>query len=498
MHPDFNRIQLFMLRETQYILRQVNIVLDLLVGVAAFFVAHLIRQGLMMYVAPDLIKPATLATHLWLLPVLPVLLVAALAWNGYYGGQQVRARARDLARVIAMACFEATVGLMALMVVIRQVNTSLAMIVIVPVVAFGLMELKTGLLRRVLIGLRRHGVNDRRVILVGSGEPLRHFADLISRHPIWGLQIEAIITDRAGLQGEAFSAEAAGALGLEWPVLADLTRAPEVLWRTPVDEVIFLPDATPLTHLRPLMEICEEMGVRTHLPLNFFHGQIARPVIDHFDDIPVLSYWATRDIGPALLFKYAFDRVAGLILLAACSPIMLATALAIRLTSRRGEPIFFGQRRCGLNGRLFTCLKFRSMSVDAEARREGLDDVNEQEGPVFKIQDDPRVTRLGRWLRKFSIDELPQLWNVVRGDMSLVGPRPPLPGEVEQYDRWQRRRLSMKPGITCLWQVSGRNQLPFETWMKMDLEYIDNWSLFLDFKILLRTVYVVLTGYGAM
>ena len=487
-----------MLRERQYILRQVNIAADLLVGVASFFVAHGIRQGLMMYVAPDLIKPATLSTHLWLLPVLPVLLVAALAWNGYYGWRQVRARARDLARVIAVACLEATVGLMAVMVVVRQANTSLAMIVIIPLVAFGLMELKTALLRRALIALRRYGGNDRRVILVGSGEPLSQFAGLISRHPVWGLRIEGIVTDRPELQGEAFSGEAAAALGLDWPVLADLTRAPDLLWRTPVDEVIFLPDATPLSQLRPLMEICEEMGVRTHLPLNFFHGRIARPVIDRFDDIPVLSYWATRDIGPALLFKYAFDRVAGLALLALTSPLMLAAAVAIRLSSRRGEPVLFRQTRCGLNGRLFTCLKFRSMAVDAETRREGLEDVNEQEGPVFKIHDDPRVTRLGRWLRKFSIDELPQLWNVVRGDMSLVGPRPPLPAEVAKYDRWQRRRLSMKPGITCLWQVSGRNQLPFETWMKMDLEYIDNWSLLLDFKILLRTVYVVLTGYGAM
>jgi lipopolysaccharide/colanic/teichoic acid biosynthesis glycosyltransferase len=138
------------------------------------------------------------------------------------------------------------------------------------------------------------------------------------------------------------------------------------------------------------------------------------------------------------------------------------------------------------------------MRVNADSELERLRDKNEMEGPVFKIKEDPRITRLGRILRKTSIDEFPQIWNVLRGDMSLVGPRPPIPAEVAKYDRWQRRRLSMKPGITCLWQVNGRNRLPFDTWMKLDLEYIDNWSLVLDFRILCKTVYVVATGYGAM
>ena len=159
--------------------------------------------------------------------------------------------------------------------------------------------------------------------------------------------------------------------------------------------------------------------------------------------------------------------------------------------------MLFRQTRCGLNGRRFTLYKFRTMVADAEWRRQELLHLNEMDGPVFKVRNDPRVTRLGRLLRKFSLDELPQLWNVLRGDMSLVGPRPPIPEEVDQYERWQRRRLSMKPGLTCLWQVNGRNAVDFESWMELDLEYIDSWSLSLDLKILLKTIPVVLSGKGA-
>ena len=159
--------------------------------------------------------------------------------------------------------------------------------------------------------------------------------------------------------------------------------------------------------------------------------------------------------------------------------------------------MFFRQRRVGLNGRTFVLYKFRSMSRDAEGRRGELESLNEMSGPVFKMQRDPRVTPIGRFMRRLSFDEVPQLWNVLRGDMSLVGPRPPLPDEVRKYVRWQRRRLSMKPGLTCLWQVSGRNRIDFDDWMRMDLSYIDNWSLKLDFEILLRTLPAVISARGA-
>jgi lipopolysaccharide/colanic/teichoic acid biosynthesis glycosyltransferase len=175
--------------------------------------------------------------------------------------------------------------------------------------------------------------------------------------------------------------------------------------------------------------------------------------------------------------------------------VLLILALAIRLTSR--GPILYRQTRCGLGGRKFTLYKFRSMREGAESQRRDLLALNELDGPAFKIRDDPRCTPVGRWMRRFSLDELPQLVNIIKGDMSFVGPRPPLQEEVAHYERWQRRRLRMQPGLTCLWALEGRNQLSFRRWMELDLEYIDNWSPALDWKILLKTIPVVLLGRGA-
>jgi len=239
----------------------------------------------------------------------------------------------------------------------------------------------------------------------------------------------------------------------------------------------------------------QEQGIRTRFALNVFPHTRAKVDLEELDGVPLLTFSTSPNRPVQLFVKRAFDVGLAMLLLLIGLPLVGLVALAIKVSM--GGAVLFRQTRCGLNGRSFTLYKFRTMVEDAEERQRELLHLNEMDGPVFKLRFDPRVTAVGRFLRKFSLDEIPQLWNVLRGDMSLVGPRPPIPEEVAQYQRWQRRRLAMKPGLTCLWQISGRNDLDFDRWMQLDLEYIDNWSPVLDFKILLRTIPVVLSGRGA-
>ena len=261
-----------------------------------------------------------------------------------------------------------------------------------------------------------------------------------------------------------------------------------------VDEVIFAVDWQRMRELEPVFESCEEEGVKVRLVVNFFPNMVSQVSLDRLSDLPLLTFVTTPDNDYLLFVKRTFDVVVSLVMATLFAPPSLVVILAIRLTSQ--GPILFRQQRCGLNGRVFTLYKFRSMYEDAARRREEVAALNEMDGPVFKIANDPRITPVGRFLRKFSIDEWPQLINILKGDMSLVGPRPPLPEEVEQYKQWQRRRLRMRPGLTCLWALEGRNQLDFLSWMKADMHYIDHWSLALDLRILLRTIPHVLSGKG--
>jgi exopolysaccharide biosynthesis polyprenyl glycosylphosphotransferase len=273
-----------------------------------------------------------------------------------------------------------------------------------------------------------------------------------------------------------------------------LAKLPDILREHIIDEIIFAVDSRRLAELEEVFLLCDEEGVKTRVAVDFFPHVNSQVYLERLGNSPLLTFSATPHDEILLLVKRITDIVlAG----AACLlllPFMLLIGLLIRLTSP--GPAIFTQVRCGLNGRRFVFYKFRSMCQNAEAMRADVEHLSERK-LAMKIPNDPRLTGLGRWLRKFSIDEWPQLWNVLKGDMSLVGPRPPLPDEVEQYKRWQRRRLRMRPGITSLWAVSGRDSVDFETWMKLDMQYIDQWSLALDWKILLRTIPHVLSGKGA-
>jgi exopolysaccharide biosynthesis polyprenyl glycosylphosphotransferase len=278
-------------------------------------------------------------------------------------------------------------------------------------------------------------------------------------------------------------------------VLGQLDQLGTILERNVVDLVVFAVSRDRLEVVEEALRTCEEQGVAAKICLDLFPRRVARIAVEDVAGLPLLSFSSTPSDAIALVAKRAFDLVASAAALVLLAPVLLAIAAAVKLDSP--GPVLFRQRRVGLAGRTFTLYKFRSMRQDAEAQRRALEARNEMDGPVFKIRDDPRVTRVGRFLRRTSLDELPQFWNVLRGEMSVVGPRPPIPAEVRRYARWQRRRLSVKPGLTCTWQVSGRNEVDFDRWMALDLDYIDTWSLWGDVRIVLKTIPAVLLGRGA-
>jgi len=318
----------------------------------------------------------------------------------------------------------------------------------------------------------------RRILYVGDPESARAFGRTV-RKAGWGLELAGFVSHRT-------AADAPDSMG----TLDDL---PDILDRQTIDDVV-IAGASDFSDVQRAIGVCEEVGVAIHIPSDFFNAVLSRPHLEPFFGIPMLTFSTTPYNPVSLGIKRACDICLGTLLLLLFALPMLVIAVVIKLTSR--GPVLFRQERGGLYGRTFTMLKFRSMFVGADAQKDALSARNEADGPAFKMRDDPRVTPFGRFLRKYSLDELPQLWNVIKGDMSLVGPSPPLPGEMRRYERRQRRRLSMRPGLTCIWQVSGRRHSSFEKWMADDLAYIDNWSLLLDLKIIIRTIPVILKGTG--
>jgi exopolysaccharide biosynthesis polyprenyl glycosylphosphotransferase len=329
----------------------------------------------------------------------------------------------------------------------------------------------------------------RRVLVAGGRAEVMRAAASVDAHRDWGLEVIGVIGDGT------WTADA----NLPYALLGRYEDIPRLMQSgTVIDEVLIAPAVGHLDELRALEGLflgLEEQGVVTRLVVNFLPQSLSDVSFDEFGGIPMLTF-STAPRDELLLFaRRCADFVLAALLLAVLSPVFAVIAAMIKLTSP--GTVLFRQPRCGLHGRPFTFLKFRSMTLGADELKPSLAPFNEMDGPAFKMTNDPRVTPVGRFLRRTSLDEMPQLWNILKGDMSFVGPRPAVLEEVRQYQPWQRRRLSMKPGLTCLWQVNGRNNVDFDRWMQMDLQYIDNWSPSLDLKILLRTIPVVLLGRGA-
>jgi exopolysaccharide biosynthesis polyprenyl glycosylphosphotransferase len=341
--------------------------------------------------------------------------------------------------------------------------------------------------------LRRRGRNTRNVLVVGSGPRARHVDGVIDEHPEWGLRVIGFV-DEGDFPFDPRLLKPSFARPSN-PRVHKIHEVAELFREKVIDEVVVACPRSMLAAIAPVIAICAAVGVPVTLLSDLFGDVLPPPRLVQFGPHPALSFSVVHHGRVQARVKRAIDAVGAALLLALSAPVLAAAAIAIRMTSP--GPILFRQQRCGLYGRRFKMLKLRTMYADSEECRSGLEQLNEMDGPVFKIRNDPRVTPAGRFLRRYSLDEIPQLWNVWRGDMSLVGPRPPIPNEVDQYHVLQRRRLSMRPGLTGLWQVTGRNEIGFADWVRLDLEYIDNWSLALDCQILLRTLPAVLRGTGA-
>lgn len=319
------------------------------------------------------------------------------------------------------------------------------------------------------------------VLVIGSGPVAEGFTSEATAHAEAGLNVIGFL-------------DSPGRSLLDYRRLGTVTDLPVVLEHLVVDEVVVCLPLEAWSRIGSIAQVAEQQGKAVRIPVQLPGTINSRSRLDHLAGVPVLSLVSAPDQPLATACKRAIDLMVAASALIVLAPLGILVAVSILL--RDGRPVLFAQPRVGLNGRTFILWKFRTMVIDAERRLGEVAGLNEREGPAFKVSQDPRVTRLGRLLRATSFDELPQLWNVLRGDMSLVGPRPAVLSEVERYDPWHRRRLSMKPGMTGLWQVSIRNDKQFDSWVARDLEYIDSWSLLLDLKILCRTIPAVIKLTG--
>ena len=444
------------------------VVTDLAMTALALWLAHGARY-LAGSLADDIVGPVyEFSRYAPLLALILPLWAVVFYATGLYGRRSARSLRREVSRLVRAIAVSGLV--LAFAIFALRLTYISRPVVVLFLLLDGLLVAAGRALVRVLVfgsSTRRH------VLIAGARDEVLRTAVNVDRHRDWGLRVVGLVTDGTWTDAE------------DQPhrVLGSYEDIPSLVSGRVVDEVLIAPAGgrlDQLTALEPLFLRLEEQGIVMRLLVNFLPRSLSEVSLDQLDGVPLLTFSTAPRDELLLVIRRCADVVLAGVCLLLLAPVLLLIALAIRATSP--GPVLFRQTRCGLNGRPFTFLKFRSMFDDADRLKPTLAPFNEMDGPVFKMTNDPRVTPLGRLLRRASLDELPQLWNILRGDMSFVGPRPAVPEEVAQYEPWQRRRLSMKPGLTCLWQVSGRNQLSFEEWMHLDLEYIDNWSLWLDLE----------------
>ena len=462
-----------MISRKQELSLQVNQIADGLILAGVMYLAYALRryQIIDFDVLPE-IPP--LEGFLWIFIVVALFGPLLLEMQGFYQYPLEKSLRRSL-RQIAYAGVWIGLILGACVVFLKlSIPSRSAFFLFILLAPVGLL-LREAVYRDIRLRKLRRGEHGESIILAGAPEPMD--ALVASLTPVQRLEIN--VAERIDLTHEPVS------------------KLVEAMHRQSVGRVVLAFGEQKTDNLQPAIAACETEGVEAWVAADFVRAAIARPTYDALGATPMLVFRVTPDLSWALMVKAAMDRVGALLGILLLLPFFLLIAVIIKLTSP--GPIVFKQRRAGRHGRPFTMYKFRSMRTGAEMEQEELRAFNQMSGPVFKVEKDPRITPFGRWLRKTSLDEFPQLFNVLFGQMSLVGPRPLPLYEVDNFELTaHRRRLSMKPGLTCLWQISGRNFVKdFNDWVKLDVQYIDNWSLGLDLSILLRTVPVVLFGKGA-
>jgi exopolysaccharide biosynthesis polyprenyl glycosylphosphotransferase len=464
--------------------------LDICFTVSAFISAYFIK----LHLLPEPIKGLITAPNYYIV-LLFIIIIWYLSFRIFdiYDSFRKQSFAQIFWKIIK-AVVSGMVVLHFVMYLLKITDVSRIMMGIFFSLNILLLGVSKGFVYKLLTHFREKGFNLRNVLIIGGRERAKDVIDAIGDRLSSGYRILGCL----GLDQDEIGKPIKS--GVKY--IGTVDRLKNILLQEAIDEVIF---AIPLNLIKDVEEQiadAKELGVSVRIVPEF---QITRLMdspgnptvqIENFLGLPTIFLTNTPSVNTELVIKSTLEYLCAVILFILFSPLFLVIPALIKLSSK--GPVFFRQERCGLNGRRFMVYKFRTMFADAEKQREKLDIYNESDGPVFKISTDPRIIPyLGTFLRKTGFDELPQLINILKGEMSLVGPRPPIPSEVEKYDFWQRRRLSMKPGITCLWQCSPkRNDLRFKDWMKLDLKYIDNWSLKLDFKILFKTALVVLSWQG--
>jgi len=462
-------------------LRSITTLLDIALTVAAFLISYYIQGEVRENFSADILS------HLALLPLIIALWGFSLSYFGAYRPPRGTSRF-DYGWAVLRAVITGTAILLTLLFVLKIQYVSRAVVVTFAILnVFLLVGLRVAIAAYFRHSLKR-GDNYHKVLIIGTGNRAIHLSETLRRQAEWGLHIVGHLDPDATRTGKEI-------LGSK--VLGTLEDIHTVLKGHVIDEVIIAIPRAMIPNVDKIAFACEEEGVKLRMMADVFDVHVARMRLVEVGTVPLLTLESVSQEEWKVLVKRVFDLVAAICSLPIFGPVMIMTAIAIKLDSQ--GPVFFMQERIGQNKRRFRMYKFRSMVVGSENKLKELEHLNEAEGPIFKIKNDPRVTRVGNIIRKTSIDELPQIFNVIRGEMSLVGPRPMSVRDVDLFDKGiQRKRFSVKPGLTCLWQVSGRSQLPFHKWLELDLYYIENWSLALDLKILFKTIPVVLKGTGAV